>query len=69
MPDQVDSPTPAPAPAKPSVDWVALGKYASGAGIFGSMFYLALIGKIPVNEFSALAYAGLTALGYHIASK
>lgn len=57
-----------PAPTPPlRINWTQLGKYAIGATVFGSLFYLVLTGKMQADEYKALCYAALTALGISVA--
>lgn len=38
-------------------------KYAAAGGLLGSLFYLCIVGKLPVGEYESLATAALGALG------
>lgn len=43
-------------------------KFAAGGALIGSVFYLALEGKVPVDSYMSLVTVALGALGYHAAS-
>ena len=42
-------------------------KYAAGAVLIGSVFFLVFTGKVTSEQYMTLVTAGLTALGIHSA--
>lgn len=52
--------------AKPTLDWLALSKYAAGGFIVLSMLYLVISGKLPATDYEMLVVVPvLGALGIH----
>jgi hypothetical protein len=45
------------------MDWSTAAKYAAGAAVVGSVFYLVVAGNIPASDYLNLTYAVLGALG------